>query len=297
MGQKVHPIGFRVGIIRDWESKWYAEKNFSDLLYEDYKIRRFVRKTIPNAQISHVEIERAANRLSIKLHTGKPGIIIGRGGRGIDELREKFTKLTGKQVHVNVIEIRRADLDATLVAEYIAQQIEKRVAYKRAIRQAINRSTRAGALGVKVQVSGRLGGAEIARTETEPHGPKVPLHTIRADIDYGFVEARTTYGNIGVKVWIYNGDVLPGHKAGEAVIDTSGGARSQRRSLDDRGDYGDRRGRGGSGRRGGRPGGSRQGGPARGGAPRRGGGGPRGGGRPGGPRTGGESSGPRGGQE
>ena len=170
MGQKVHPIGFRVGIIRDWESKWYAEKNFADLLYEDYKIRRYVRKTLANAAISHVEIERAANRVTIRLHTGKPGVIIGRGGRGVEDFREKLANLTGKQVHVTVVEIRRPELDAILVAESIAQQIERRIAYKRAIRQAIMRSTRAGALGIKVQVSGRLGGAEIARRETEPHG-------------------------------------------------------------------------------------------------------------------------------
>lgn len=251
MGQKIHPIGFRVGVIRGWESKWYAEKNFADLLYEDYTIRRYIRKRLANAAISRVEIERAANRVTVKLHTGKPGVIIGRGGKGVDEVRAELEKLTGKQVHVNVQEIRRPEMDAQLVSESIAQQLEKRVAYKRAVRQAIMRSTRAGAEGIKVQVSGRLGGAEIARRETEPHGPKVPLHTLRADIDYGFSEAATTYGNIGIKVWIYKGDVLPGQKAGEAAAEQERAGRQGRRGFEERGEYGEGgrgRGRGDRGR-------------------------------------------------
>jgi len=260
VGQKVNPIGFRIGVIRDWESKWYAEKGFSDLLYEDYKLRRFVRKKLANAAISRIEIERAANRVTVKLHTGKPGVIIGRGGKGVDELRADLEKLTGKQVHVSVQEIRHPELDAQLVAESVAQQIEKRVAYKRAVRQAIMRSTRAGAKGIKIQVAGRLGGAEIARREMEPRGSKVPLHTLRADIDYGFAVAATTYGNIGVKVWIYKGDVIPGVR--QPLSETAEvGARIPRRLYGDETESygpggGGRGGRGGGrGGRGGRGGG------------------------------------------
>jgi small subunit ribosomal protein S3 len=208
VGQKVSPIGFRLGVIRDWDAKWYADKNYTDLLHEDMKIRKAIAQHLNNAGVSRVEIERAANRIRISIHTAKPGIVIGKGGSGVDELRRKLEKLTAKQVHINIIEIKVPELDATLVAENIATQLTKRIAFRRAMKQSVFRTMRAGAKGIKVMVSGRLGGAEIARTESFHEGT-VPLQTLRADIDYGFVEAHTTYGRIGVKVWIYKGEVLP----------------------------------------------------------------------------------------
>ncbi|HZK24646.1 MAG TPA: 30S ribosomal protein S3 [Oscillospiraceae bacterium] len=208
MGQKVSPIGFRLGVIKDWDAKWYADKNYTDQLLEDMKIRKALAKYLDNAGVSRVEIERAANRIRISVHTAKPGIVIGKGGSGVEELRRKLEKLTDKQVHINIIEIKRPELDATLVAENVASQLVKRVAFRRAMKQAIFRTMRAGAKGIKVMISGRLGGAEIARTESQHEGT-VPLQTLRADIDYGFVEAHTTYGRIGIKVWIYKGEVLP----------------------------------------------------------------------------------------
>lgn len=208
MGQKVSPIGFRIGVIRDWEAKWYADKNYTDLLHEDLKIRKAVGKYLDNAGVSRVEIERVATRVRLTIHTAKPGVVIGKGGSGVDELRKKLEKLTDKQVHINIIEIKNPELDATLVADSIATQLTKRIAFRRAMRQAVVRTMRAGAKGIKVMVGGRLGGAEIARTESYHEG-SVPLQTLRADIDYGFVEAHTTYGRIGVKVWIYKGQVLP----------------------------------------------------------------------------------------
>lgn len=209
MGQKVHPVGFRIGVIRDWESKWYLDKGYASALVEDIRMRRYIKKKYFAAAISRIEIERAANRIKVTVHTARPGIIIGRGGKGVDEFRAHLEKVTGKQVAVNIQEVRRPELDAQLVAESIAAQIEKRVSYRRAMRQAIFRTMRMGGKGIKVTVSGRLSGAEIARTESDKQG-KIPLHTLRADIDYGFAEAATTYGNIGVKVWIYRGDILPG---------------------------------------------------------------------------------------
>ncbi|NLZ94029.1 MAG: 30S ribosomal protein S3 [Firmicutes bacterium] len=208
MGQKVSPIGFRIGVIKDWEAKWYADRNYTDQLLEDMKIREALAKHLSNAGVSRIEIERAANRVRITVHTAKPGIVIGKGGSGVEELRKKLEKLTDKQVHINIVEIKTPELDATLVAESIANQLVKRVAFRRAMKQAIFRTMKAGAKGIKVMVSGRLGGAEIARTESQHEGT-VPLQTLRADIDYGFVEAHTTYGRIGVKVWIYKGEVLP----------------------------------------------------------------------------------------
>jgi small subunit ribosomal protein S3 len=208
VGQKVSPVGFRLGIIRDWEAKWYADKNYTDLLHEDLKIRKVVAKHLDNASVSRVEIERAANRIRISVHTAKPGIVIGKGGAGVDELRKKLEKLTGKQVHINIIEIKVPEMDAFLVAESIATQLTKRIAFRRAMKQSVFRTMRSGAKGIKVMVSGRLGGAEIARREAYHEG-SVPLQTLRANIDYGFVEAHTTYGRIGVKVWIYKGEVLP----------------------------------------------------------------------------------------
>ena len=211
MGQKVHPIGLRVGVIRDWDSKWYAEKDFAANLHEDFKIREFISKQLKDASVSKVEIERFDKKVNISVHTGKPGMVIGKGGSNVDALRAQLNKLTGKQVHINIVEIKKPDLDAHLVGETIARQLEQRVAFRRAQKQAIQRAMRAGAKGIKTQVSGRLNGADIARAEGYSEGT-VPLHTLRADIDYAWEEADTTYGKLGVKVWIYRGEVLPARK-------------------------------------------------------------------------------------
>ena len=213
MGQKVHPVGMRIGIIRDWESKWYAgKKDYKNLLFEDLKVREFVMRRLKDAAVSHVQIERSANRVNVTVHTAKPGMVIGKGGAEVDNLRNQLAALTGKRVHINITEIKTADLDAKLVADNIAQQLERRVAFRRAMRQAIQRTLRVGAKGIRVQISGRLGGADIARTEGYSEGT-VPLHTLRADIDYALTEAHTTYGRIGVKVWIYRGEILPARAA------------------------------------------------------------------------------------
>ncbi|EAC6433511.1 30S ribosomal protein S3 [Listeria monocytogenes] len=211
MGQKVHPIGMRIGVIRDWDSKWYAEKDYADFLHEDLRIRDYVAKRLSDASVSRVEIERAANRVNITIHTAKPGMVIGKGGSEVEALRKNLNELTQKRVHINIVEIKRADLDAKLVAENIARQLEGRVSFRRAQKRAIQRTMRAGAKGIKTQVSGRLGGADIARAEHYSEGT-VPLHTLRADIDYAWEEADTTYGKLGVKVWIYRGEVLPTKK-------------------------------------------------------------------------------------
>ena len=211
MGQKIHPLGMRVGIIRDWDSKWYAEKDFAEFLHEDLKIRDYIRKQLNEASVSTIEIERAANRVNVSIHTAKPGMVIGKGGSEVDKLRTNLNKLTGKRVHINIVEIKKPDLDAHLVGETIARQLEQRVAFRRAQKQAIQRAMRAGAKGIKTQVSGRLNGADIARAEGYSEGT-VPLHTLRADIDYAWEEAHTTYGKLGVKVWIYRGEVLPARK-------------------------------------------------------------------------------------
>lgn len=208
MGQKVHPNGLRVGVIRDWDSKWYAEKDYAALLHEDLKIREYIEKRLIDASVSKVEIERAAKRVNITIHTAKPGMVIGKGGSEVEVLRKQLNEITGKRVHINIVEVKRADLDAKLVAESIARQLESRVSFRRAQKQAIQRTIRAGAKGIKTQVSGRLGGADIARAEHYSEGT-VPLHTLRADIDYAHAEADTTYGKLGVKVWIYRGEVLP----------------------------------------------------------------------------------------
>ncbi|SDN59094.1 SSU ribosomal protein S3P [Fictibacillus solisalsi] len=208
MGQKVNPIGLRIGVIRDWDSKWYADKDYADLLHEDLKIRKYIEKRLKDAAVSGVEIERAANRVNITIKTAKPGMVIGKGGTEVEALRKALNELTGKRVHVNIFEIKQADVDAKLVAENIARQLENRVSFRRAMKQAIQRSMRAGAKGIKTEVSGRLGGADIARSESYSEGT-VPLHTLRADIDYGTAEADTTYGKLGVKIWIYRGEVLP----------------------------------------------------------------------------------------
>ena len=214
MGQKIHPIGMRIGIIRDWDSKWYAEKDYATLLHEDLKIREYIETRLKEASVSKIEIERAANRVNVTIHTAKPGMVIGKGGSEVEVLRTQLNSMTGKRVHINIVEIKRADLDAKLVAEGIARQLENRASFRRAQKQTIQRTMRAGAKGIKTQVSGRLGGADIARAEHYSEGT-VPLHTLRADIDYAHAEADTTYGKLGVKVWIYRGEVLPTKKNSE----------------------------------------------------------------------------------
>ncbi len=212
MGQKVHPHGFRVGIIKDWDSRWYAnDKEFGDSIIEDYRIRTYLKKNLYSAGISRIEIEKKANKVTIFIHTAKPGIIIGKGGSEIEKLKQQVSKLIGKEVNINIVEIKQIDLEAQLVAENIASQLERRISFRKAMKQAMARTMRAGAKGIKTSCSGRLGGAEIARTEHYAEGT-IPLQTIRADIDYGFAEADTTYGKIGVKVWIYKGEILPESK-------------------------------------------------------------------------------------
>lgn len=208
MGQKVNPHGLRVGIIKEWDSKWYADKDFDELLVEDYKIREYVKEKLFIAGISRLQIERAANKIKLNIYTAKPGMVIGRGGSGVEELRNELEKMTGKSVVINVEEIKVPELDAQLVAENIASQLERRVSFRRAMKQSIQRTMRAGAEGMKTSISGRLGGADMARTEGYSEGT-IPLQTLRADIDYGFAEADTTYGKFGVKVWLYKGEVLP----------------------------------------------------------------------------------------
>ena len=212
MGQKVHPTGARVGIIKDWNSKWYADsKNFADYLVEDQKIRKFLKKKLYAAGISKVEIERTAKMVKINLYAAKPGIVIGKGGAGVETIKADVAKLIGKEINLNIVEVKNMDTDAQLVAENIAGQLERRISFRRAMKQCMQKATKAGALGIKTAVSGRLGGADMARTEFYKEG-NIPLQTLRADIDYGFAEADTTYGKIGVKVWIYKGEVLPSKK-------------------------------------------------------------------------------------
>ena len=209
MGHKVHPTGFRLGIVKGWQSRWYAERDYKDVLAEDFLIRKAINKDLFNASVSRIEIERAAaNQVLVKIHTAKPGIVIGKSGEKVEKLKASLESKTKKRVRLDIIEIRQPELDAYLVGRGIAEQLEKRVSFRRAMKQAVQKSMRANAKGIKVIVGGRLGGAEIARTEKEVEG-KVPLHTLRADIDYGLVEAHTTFGVIGIKVWIYRGDILP----------------------------------------------------------------------------------------
>ena len=208
MGQKVNPTGLRIGVIKDWESRWYAKKSdFGDTLVEDYELREYLLETLAPAGVPKVEIERTAKRVRINIHVAKPGMVIGRGGAEIEKLKATLEKKLGKEVSLNIIEIKNPDVNAQLVAESIASQLERRISFRRALKQSIGRAMKLGAKGIKCQVSGRLGGAEIARSETYKEGT-IPLQTIRADIDYGFAEAKTTYGRIGVKVWIYTGEVL-----------------------------------------------------------------------------------------
>ena len=208
MGQKVNPHGLRVGVIKDWDSRWYADAEYADYLVEDYNIRKFLKKKLYSAGVSKIEIERASDRVKVILYTAKPGVVIGKGGAEIEVTKKELSKLTDKKVLVDIKEIKRPDKDAQLVAENIALQLENRISFRRAMKSCMSRTMKSGALGVKTSVSGRLGGADMARTEFYSEGT-IPLQTLRADIDYGFAEANTTYGKVGVKVWIYKGEVLP----------------------------------------------------------------------------------------
>ena len=208
MGQKVNPHGLRVGVIKEWDSRWYAESDFADYLVEDYNIRKYLKKKLYSAGVSKIEIERASDRIRVIIHTAKPGVIIGKGGAEIEVTKAELAKLTDKKVLIDIKEIKRPDKDAQLVAENIAQQLENRVSFRRAMKSCMGRTMKSGALGIKTSCSGRLGGADMARTEFYSEGT-IPLQTLRADIDYGFAEADTTYGKVGVKVWIYKGEVLP----------------------------------------------------------------------------------------
>ncbi|MEO1173904.1 MAG: 30S ribosomal protein S3 [Myxococcota bacterium] len=208
MGQKTHPVGFRLGVIRGWESKWYEEKNFADWLHEDIKLRNYVKEKLHSAGVSRVEIERAANKVKLTIHTPRPGIVIGKKGVGIEGLKKELQAMSEAEVFVNITEVRKAEIDAQLVAENVAMQLSRRVAFRRAMKKAVQTSLKFGAKGIRIATAGRLGGAEMSRREWYREG-RVPLHTLRADIDYGFAEAKTTYGVIGVKVWIFRGEVLP----------------------------------------------------------------------------------------
>ena len=222
MGRKVHPIGFRLKVLRDWQARWYAERNYKDLLHEDLRLRKMVfdrlgsGDQLGDAGVAQVEIERSANQVTVTLLTAKPGIVIGKGGQKVEELRQELEREVGKKVRLNITEIRQPELNAFLVAKSVAGQLEKRVAYKRAMKQAVSRSMRAGAKGCKIECAGRLAGAEMKRREWEREG-RVPLQTLRADIDYGTAEAATTFGRIGVKVWIYKGEILPEAKTEPAA--------------------------------------------------------------------------------
>ena len=216
MGQKVHPVGFRLGVIKDWQGKWFADKAYTNLLHEDLKVRRMLMKRLADAGVPRVEIERSANQMTVTIHSAKPGIVIGKSGVKVEELRRELEMRTGKKVRVTIQEIRQPELDATLVARSVAEQLQRRVAFRRAMKQAVSRSIKAGAKGVRVMCAGRLGGAEMSRREWEREG-RVPLQTLRADIDFGQAEALTTFGIVGVKVWIYRGDVLPPAKERQPV--------------------------------------------------------------------------------
>jgi small subunit ribosomal protein S3 len=296
MGQKVHPEAMRVGYIHDWKSNWFNERHFAEYLAEDIKIREHIVAKLAHAGLSDITIRKDSNDLEVNIHTARPGIVIGKSGAEVDALRRDLHKMTQKQIKVNILEIKRPELDAKLVAQSIAEQLQNRVAFRRAMKRALTSAMRSGAKGVKVQVSGRLGGAEMARTESYSDG-RVPLHTMRADIDYGFYEARTTFGRIGVKCWVNKGEIMPEGYTGADLTDMSApappsGERDGRDGRDGRG-----RGRGGAGGSGsgrGGPGGGGRGGPGGGRGPGGGGRGGQGGGRgPGGP--GGAGRGPGGG--
>jgi small subunit ribosomal protein S3 len=291
MGQKVHPESLRVGYIHDWKSNWFSEKHFSDYLDEDVRIRGHITGKLAHAGLSDITIRKDANEVEVNIHTARPGIVIGKSGSEVDALRKDLHRMTRKQIKVNILEIKRPELDAKLVAQSIAEQLQNRVAFRRAMKRALTSAMRSGAKGVKVQVSGRLGVAEMARTEGYSDG-RVPLHTLRADIDYGFFEARTTFGRIGVKCWINKGEIMPEGYSGQDLTELE--APSSQAAPGGRG--GDGRGRGGPGGRGGGPGG-RGGGPGgRGGGPGGRGGGPGGRGGGGGGGRGGGGGGGRGGR-
>ena len=217
MGQKVNPHGLRVGVIKDWDSKWYAEADFADNLVEDYQIRKFLKKRLYSSGVSKIEVERAADKVKVIIYTAKPGVVIGKGGAEIEKLKAEVQKMTDKKLFIDIKEIKRAERDAQLVAESIAQQLENRVSFRRAMKSTMGRSMKAGVKGIKTAVAGRLGGADMARTEFYSEGT-IPLQTLRADIDYGFAEADTTYGKVGVKVWIYKGEILPTKKNEEKTV-------------------------------------------------------------------------------
>jgi len=279
MGQKINPVGFRLGIVRGWDSNWFGGNNFSDKLVEDHKIRKYVDARIQKGGIAKVVIERTLKRITLTIHTARPGVVIGKGGTEVDKIKEELKKLTGKDVQINIFEIKRPELDAKLVGESIAQQIEARISYKRAMKQAIASAIRVGAEGIKIKTSGRLAGADMARTEQYKEG-RIPLHTLRADIDYAISEAQTVYGKIGIKVWIFKGEVYGKRDLSPnvgAVANAAAGAGGQQggpRGGNERG--GDRRGGGRGDNRGGNRGGDRGG---RGGEGRGRGGDNRGGGR------------------
>ncbi len=242
MGQKIHPVGFRLGITQEHRSRWFADsKQYPELLQEDYTIREFIRKELHNAGISKVRIERKADQIDLEVQTARPGVVVGRGGTGIESLRLGLQKKLGnnRQIRINVVEVARVDADATLIAEYIAQQLEKRVSFRRVVRQAITRAQKAGIEGIKIQVSGRLNGAEIARTEWTREG-RVPLHTLRADIDYAYCTALTVYGILGVKVWVFKGEIIPGQEevAASTTAQPRRNRQPRRQKYDDRSNEG-----------------------------------------------------------
>ena len=281
MGQKVHPESMRVGYIHDWQSNWFNERHFAEFLREDIQIREHIIRKLAHAGLSDITIKKDTNEVEVNIRTARPGIVIGKSGSEVDALRKDLHRITGKQIKVNILEIKRPELDAKLVAQSIAEQLQNRVAFRRAMKRALTSAMRSGAKGVKVQVSGRLGGAEMARTEAYSDG-RVPLHTMRADIDYGFYEARTTFGRIGVKCWINKGEIMPEGYTGADLTDMSAPA-PQGNERGDRGDRGDRGGRGG-----------REGGRGRGAGDAGGPGGPGGRGRGGGPGGRGGGGGGRG---
>jgi small subunit ribosomal protein S3 len=267
MGQKINPVGFRLGIVRGWDSNWYGGKTFSDKLVEDQKIREYVQARIPKGGIAKVVIERTLKRITLTIHTARPGVVIGKGGNEVDKIKEELKQITGKDVQINIFEIKRPELDAKLVGESIAQQIEARISYKRAMKQAIASAMRVGSEGIKIKCSGRLAGADMARTEQYKEG-RIPLHTLRADIDYAISEAQTVYGKIGIKVWIFKGEVYGKRDLSPNIGAASnaqgqggqGGPSNQRGGANDRGGRGGNRREGGGNRGGGRGGDNRGGG-------------------------------------
>src|SRR3954449_1268251 len=286
MGQKVHPESMRVGYIHDWQSNWYSERHFADYLAEDVQIRDHINAKLEHAGLSDITIRKDSGEVEVNIHTARPGIVIGKSGSEVDALRRDLNRMTGKAIKVNILEIKRPELDAKLVAQSVAEQLQNRVAFRRAMKRALTSAMRSGAKGCKIQVGGRLGGAEMARTESYSDG-RVPLHTLRADIDYGFYEARTTFGRIGVKCWMNKGEIMPEGFTGVDLTEMDAPAPQQRADERDGRGRGEGRGRGGRGGRGGGPGGP--GGPG-------GAGGGRGrGGRGGGGGGGGGGRGPRGG--